>query len=235
MSKIIMFGNQKGGVGKTTLTCLCANAMSAKPFAENVSVVDADKQQSIVKRRLADLQYFDGETPYQVLQMTLGDFQNKNRGIYKLVQDHEYVFVDVAGKLDTNMSVEEQEITKYLQYVHYLFIPFVPGNYSLESTTDYLKTVLKLKAKRDKAGRPLEIIGFVNMSEAQTLDDRFLLEELEELKIMVNIRWMEAPLSRYALFRNADTLTSFYSKQSKDRAVINFTKWFDEFNKIISE
>jgi chromosome partitioning protein len=230
-----MFGNQKGGVGKTTLTCLCANAMSAAPFSETVVVVDADKQQSIVKRRLADLQYFDGETPYQVSQMTIGDFQNKNRGIYKLVQDHAYVFVDVAGKLDTNMSVEEQEITKYLQYVHYLFIPFVPGNYSLESSTDYLKTVLKLKAKRDKTGRPLEIIGFVNMSEAQTLDDRFLLEEIEELKVMVNIRWMESPLSRYALFRNVDTLTSFYAPKSKDRAAINFTKWFDEFNKITSE
>ncbi len=224
MSKIIMFGNQKGGVGKTTLTCLCANAMSTAPFSETVVVVDADKQQSIVKRRLADLQYFDGETPYQVSQMTIGDFQNKNRGIYKLVQDHAYVFVDVAGKLDTNMSVEEQEITKYLQYVHYLFIPFVPGNYSLESSTDYLKTVLKLKAKRDKSGRPLEIIGFVNMSEAQTLDDRFLLEEIEELKVMVNIRWMEAPLSRYALFRNVDTLTSFYAPKSKDRAAIKFHK-----------
>lgn len=230
-----MFGNQKGGVGKTTLTCLCANALSSKPFSENVAVVDADKQQSIVKRRLADLQYFDGETPYQVSQMTIGDFQNKNRGIYKLVQDHNIVLVDVAGKLDTNVGVEEQEITKYLQYVHYLFIPFVPGNYSLESTTDYLKTVLKLKAQRDKAGRPLEIVGFVNMSESQTLDDRFLMEEMEELKVMINIRWMEASLNRYALFRNVDTLTSFYAPQSKDRAAANFTKWFNEFNKIISE
>lgn len=233
MSKIIMFGNQKGGVGKTTLTCLCANTLSAPPFSESVVAVDADKQQSIVKRRLADLQYFDGETPYPVSQMTIGDFQNEKRGVYKLVEDYDYVFVDVAGKLDTNVSVEEQEITKFLQYVHYLFIPFVPGNYSLESTTDYLKTVLKLKAKRDKAGRPLEIIGFVNMSETNTLDDRFLLEELEELKVMINIRWMDAPLNRYALFRNVDTLSSFYAPQSKDRGAMNFTKWFDEFQKII--
>lgn len=234
MSKIIMFGNQKGGVGKTTLTCLCANALSSKPFSQPTVVVDADKQQSIVKRRLADLQYFDGETPYQVAQMTIGDFQNEKRGIYKLVEDHEFVFVDVAGKLDTNVSVEEQEVTKFLQYVHYLFIPFVPGNYSLESTTDYLKTVLKLKAKREKAGRQLEIIGFVNMSEAHTLDDRFLLEELEELKVMINIHWMDTSLNRYALFRNVDTLGSFYSPNSKDRAAANFSKWFDEFHKIIN-
>lgn len=226
-----MFGNQKGGVGKTTLTSLAANSLAAHGYS--VFVVDADKQRSMVKRRTLDLNGFDGKTPYPIQQMTIADFQDKTTGIYKLVNEYDFVLVDAAGKLDTNLPIEQQEISKFLQYVQFLFIPFTGGNYGLESTLDYLKTVLKVKNQRAKVGRPLEVIGFVNMAETRTLDDKHLLEEMDDLKQMVNIKWMDSSLNRYAAFRNVDTLTSFYSDNSKDRAIINFSNWFNEFQKLI--
>lgn len=233
MAKIISFGNQKGGVGKSTITLLCANALSAEPFNDSVFVIDADKQRSLVKKRTSDLQGFDGRTPYPIQQMTFADFSS-DQGIYKVDREYDYVFVDVAGRLDENLPVDQQEITKFLQYVDYLFIPFVPGNFGMESTTDYLKIALKTRAKRMKGSRPLNIIGFVNMFEERTLDDRFLMEEIDELKAYVNIPFMKANLRRYALFRATDTLTPYYEEKSRDKAAENFTNWFKEFLKIVN-
>ena len=71
------------------------------------------------------------------------------------------------------------------------------------------------------------------MFEQRTLDDRFLLEEIEELKTFVNIQFMDTELKRYALFRNTDTLISFYDKNSNDKAKQNFVQWFNEFLKVI--
>ena len=212
------------------MTSLCANTLSLAPFSAKVLVIDSDPQQSIIRRRLEDLQGFEEATPYKIEAMNLKDLQ---RDIGQLDQTYDYIFIDVAGKLDSNIPVEQQEITKFLQYVDYLFVPFVPGNYSLQSSLDYLKTVLKIKKQRSNRPRQLHITACINMFEQRTLDDRFLLEEIEELKTFINIKFMETELKRYALFRNTDTLLSFYDKKSSDKAKQNMVQWFDELLKII--
>ena len=51
--------NQKGGVGKTTLTCLLANTFNFQ-FNQKVSIIDADNpQHSIAKRRAAERQLIE--------------------------------------------------------------------------------------------------------------------------------------------------------------------------------
>ena len=233
MSKIIIFANQKGGVGKSTCTLLAANALSQAPFDKSVFIVDADKQRSIARKRMADLQVYDEESPYQVQQMTIKDFLNEKTGIYKLDNDYDYVFIDVPGKLDNNLPIDQQEITKYLQFVDYLFIPFIPGAFQMDATMDFLKIAMKVKSQRKGKGRDLHIYGFVNLFEQRTLDDKFLLEEIEELQTMINVGFMENKLNRYALYRNTNTLISFYEKEPKAKSEQNFKNWFLEFNKII--
>lgn len=230
MSKIIMFGNQKGGVGKSTLSSLCANTLSQEPFNRKVLVIDSDPQQSVIKRRLDDIQGYEGVPPYKIEPMNIKGLQGEAA---QLDKNYDYIFIDVAGKLDSNIPVDQQEVTKFLQYVDYLFVPFVPGNYSMQSSLDYLKTVLKVKKQREKRPRQLHISACINMFEQRTLDDRYLLEEIEELKTFINISFMENELKRYALFRNTDTLFSFYDRTSNDKAKKNFTQWFDEFLKIV--
>ena len=233
MSKIVIFANQKGGVGKSTCTLLAANALSQAPFENSVFIVDADKQRSIARKRMADLQVYDEESPYQVQQMTIKDFLNEKTGIYKLDNDYDYVFIDVPGKLDNNLPIDQQEITKYLQFVDYLFIPFIPGAFQMDATMDFLKIAMKVKSQRKGNGRDLNIYGFVNLFEQRTLDDKFLLEEIEELQTMINVGFMENKLNRYALYRNTNTLISFYEKEPKAKAEQNFKSWFTEFHKII--
>lgn len=230
MSKIITFGNQKGGVGKTTLTCLMANALSAPPFSRRVFVADCDRQQSISRRRLADVKEADSTLPpYKVEFLTLAEL---NRDAPALDKSHDFIFLDVPGKLDTGGAAADQEAAVFLAYTDFLLVPFVPGNYTLEATLDYLKTALRLKAKRAGTPRPMEIVGFVNLYEGRTNDDRALLEEIEEIRTLVNIRWIETRLNRYALFRNVDTLTSLYDATATDKPRANLAAFVDEFLQI---
>lgn len=234
MSKILMFANQKGGVGKSTCSMMAANALSQSPFEKKIFLIDGDKQRSIAKKRMSDLQAYDEASPYPVQQMTIKDFLNKDSGIYDLDKRYEYIFVDVPGKLDNNLPVEQQEITKYLQVTDYLFIPFLPGGLQMEATLEFIKIAIKIRSQRKNDKRPLHLYGFVNMFEQRTLDDRFLLEEIEELRDMINIHFMESKLNRYTIYRNTDTLGSFYLDDPKGKAEQNFKTWFNEFYKIIN-
>ena len=53
-NKIIVFANQKGGVGKTTICTLFANYLAQKN--KDVLVIDADLQKSIFTQREMDVQ-----------------------------------------------------------------------------------------------------------------------------------------------------------------------------------
>lgn len=230
MGKIILFGNQKGGVGKSTLTALCAGALSAEPFSRSVYVADLDQQQSLIRRRLSDLKTFDGIPPYRLEAKTVAEIL---ADIAELDRRFDLIFIDSAGKLDANLPLEAQEITRLLLLADFLFIPILGGNYALDSTLDYLKFAIKTKARRP-ADRPLEIIGLVNMAEPRTLDDRALAEDLAEIRAIIpSLRLMETALNRYAIFRSIDTISSLYEPGAQDRAKINFSAWIAEFYSLI--
>lgn len=230
MAKIILFGNQKGGAGKSTLTALCAGALSGDPFNQSVFVADLDQQQSLIKRRLADLKSFSDIPPYRLEAKTVAELL---ADIADLDQRFDFLFIDSAGKLDANLPGEHQEITKLLLLADILFIPILGGNYALDATIDYLKFALKIKARRP-AERPLEIIGLVNMAEPRTLEDRALNEDIAEIRALIpSLRFMGTALNRYATFRSIDTISSLYEPNAQDRARANFSVWFAEFYELI--
>lgn len=226
MSKIISIANQKGGTGKTTVTCLLANALAAPPFGLRVLVIDCDPQQSIARRRLADQRSTDQIPTYQVAFKSLAELQ---RDIIQLDKNHDVIFLDLPGKLDSSHAADQHQIAGFLQYVDILLIPFVAGNYVLESTLDYLRAALKIKQQRSATPRPLAVCGFVNLYDGgRTTDDRYLQTEIDDLRAMVNLDFFTAKLQRYALFRNADTFTSYYEPGSTERAKVNFVAFLDE-------
>jgi chromosome partitioning protein len=226
MGKIIVFGNQKGGVGKTTLTAMAATALAQAPFKRSVFVADVDRQQSLIRRRLGDIQEENTIPPYPLEYKTIKQLLNE---IESLDNNYDLIFIDAPGKLDMDLPAEEQEISKVLLLADFVFIPVVPGNYAMDATIDFLKIALKVKANRPN--RDLQIIGLVNMAEPRTLDDKFLLEEIDELKGIMT--FMENRLHRYVSFRAADTLESLYDAKTTDRAKQNFSTWLNEFIKLI--
>ncbi len=230
MSKIVAFGNQKGGVGKSTVIVLAANALSQAPFNIKLCVIDCDRQQSLVEARA-----YDGveevDVSYPILGMTVEELQDK---IHDLDKEYDLILIDTAGRLDHTVAAENQEITRVLMYVDYLFIPFRAGSFNLDASMEYLKVANKLQELRADATRPLRFWGFVNMFKDRSKTNAFLVTEIEHLRTQ-GIPFMLCRLRNYTLFEEIDTLTSYYDVNSNNKAKLNFTVWLNEFVKILKD
>lgn len=231
MAKIITIGNQKGGIGKSTICALLANALAADPFNLAVTVLDVDPQRSLARQRLADLEQHEGRTPYKLEAATIGDVK---ADLTALDKANDVLLIDAPGKLDSNQPADQQTVLQLVSISDVLLIPFMPGNFALEASLDFLKASLKIRAQRAADPRPLLVVGLVNMFEgSRTNDDRFLIDELAELRNMVNIPFVDTALNRYALFRITDTLESYYQQNSSDKAKQNFTQFVDELAELL--
>jgi cellulose biosynthesis protein BcsQ len=119
-------------------------------------------------------------------------------------------------------------------YADYLFIPFRAGNFNLDATLEYLKTVTKIAGLREKTDRPLKFFGFINMFRDRSKIGNDLIQEIDNLKNM-GIKFMSTRLRNYALFEDINTLKSVYNVNSTDKAELNFTVWLNEFIKFLKD
>jgi cellulose biosynthesis protein BcsQ len=234
MAIFLAFGNMKGGVGKSTCTVLAANALSQAPYNYRVTVVDVDRQKSIT--HLRELDADPGVIlPYEVKS----DEWNVKRLFDEqkaLDRENDLVLVDMPGKLDNDREGKEQEIGKALGAIHFLFIPFTGGNFSLDASLHFLRYLTeRYNPKREaKNISPLQIVAFSNMHRQRTRNSRYLLSELEQVKAIADIPVMRSKLNDYTLFRDTDTVTSLYDTSGMDPARHNFTKWIKELHEILT-
>jgi cellulose biosynthesis protein BcsQ len=234
MAKIIMFGNQKGGVGKTLVSVMTATALGQAPFNLKVAVVDLDDQKSVTYARDIDLQsYPEGTpTPFTVLSYKVADLQ---KDITKLDSAYDLILIDVAGKLDISVDVTQQEITKSLMYVDILFIPFIAGSYVFTATYNYLSYIEQVQTARALQSRKLNVYGFVNMYRSRTRANQMLLQHIEALTSGNHLQMMQTYLGDYALFKDSDTVSTVYDHNSNDTATQNFVEWLNELVQIIQK
>lgn len=232
MAKIIVFGSQKGGVGKSTLTALTATALSAPPFSYKITVLDADPQHSLLDAREYDLKSNDKKANFQILPASAQTLQKQ---LQELDKTEDLIFVDLAGKLDINLPLESQEITPTVLNTDLLIIPFTAGNYGLDATLRYLNYLLDIVKIKQKAKRPLQILGFINMHMSRLKEDKFLREMVEDIASETGLRFMTNNLGFYASFRSNNTIESLYTLEPKKSQsdLINFKKWLNELHKII--
>ena len=237
MAKIIMFGNQKGGIGKSTITILTANALSNAGFDYKVLVIDNDVQRSIAGIREYDKEVMeeevgkDYEFPYDVKVMTYQQLRSK---IADYDKEYDFIFIDTPGRIDLEQDIKKQEITKLLSFVDYVFVPFKGGALNLDSTLQYAKVLLDIQALRSKNARPLNLLGLVNFYRKHAVTDKDLEEEIAYLESNTKIRFMKAKLNQYALYERIDTYRSLYTKGiTSNKARKNFSIWFNEFVRII--
>jgi cellulose biosynthesis protein BcsQ len=232
MAKILMFGNQKGGVGKTLVSVMTASALGHAPFNLKVAVIDIDNQKSVAYARDIDVQSYPAETPtpFAVINYTIAELQ---KNITQLDAEYDVLIIDVAGKLDTQADVTQQEITKALMYVDVLFIPFIAGSYVFTATYNYLTFIEQVQATRALQTRKMKVYGFVNMYRSRSKVNQMLLQYIDTLHENNNLQLMKTYLNDYTLFKEADTMTSVYDAQSNDAAVTNFVEWFNELVQII--
>ena len=138
----IVFGNQKGGVGKSTLCIMLANYLTLVK-KKQVLVIDMDFQKSINEQRKFDLAKnpdLADTKPYEVLTMDTEDYPKYAEQLKKL---NDYILIDLPGRLD------DESLVPVLKDAHYIVCPFFYEIKSVLSTLNFSKFVKFLD--KDKA------------------------------------------------------------------------------------
>jgi chromosome partitioning protein len=130
----IIFGNQKGGVGKSTLCIMLANYLTLVK-KKQVLVIDMDFQKSINEQRKFDLTKNperENSKPYEILVMDTEDYPKYAEQLKKL---NDYILIDLPGRLD------DESLIPILKDAHYIICPFFYEIKSVLSTLNFSKFV----------------------------------------------------------------------------------------------
>ena len=138
MSKnhFVLFSNIKGGVGKSSLCTLFAHYLTAQ--GEEVAVVDADIQRTIIRQRTRDKESRpDVKLPWEVY--SIFDYDSKGE-ILKLLpvlkgQDG-WILVDTPGNMET------ERLIPIFEAADAVLIPTSYGDNDLDATIELFLPVL---------------------------------------------------------------------------------------------
>ena len=145
-NNIILFANQKGGVGKTTLCAMFANFLTERGVP--LLVLDADIQQTLKGQRDDDLKQLKLQYPekkpeeltsYNIRSVTISNQQNTRAIMDFLKQQKATTIIDTPGNLSQDGFVE------LIAKTDYIICPYHYDMNTLSSTRAFALAVLKLK------------------------------------------------------------------------------------------
>lgn len=131
---IILFANQKGGVGKSTLATLFSN-FAVQKRERKVKVFDMDFQQSLYNKYLNSAQ-LENEKLYEVELSSIPGFKSiKNRASNDPTI---LTIIDLAGKMD------DDNLVQVFKESELIICPFCYDEYSVTSTFEFCYVVKKV-------------------------------------------------------------------------------------------
>jgi chromosome partitioning protein len=193
--RIVVFSNQKGGVGKTTLTCELGIYLSS--LGHKLLFVDCDPQGNLSKSLLeqTDGGLYEGLWEREIrvtgleekLSILAGDFRlalleksligeiDAYSRLRELLADprltvFDYIFLDTPpslGVLTVNALAAAGD----------LVVPMNPSLYSMQGTNDLLRTVSKVRSNLNPALNLLGVI--INAYDSVPVITRQIREEIE--------------------------------------------------------
>lgn len=233
---VILFANQKGGVGKSTLCIHYANYLRAHQM--NVVIFDTDFQQTIYTLRQKELAAHDikpGDeyennselkqkffTYYEIIADD--DLKTAYEGIRSFNQldadDEQIILVDLPGKLN------DDNLISLFQIADFIVIPFQYERAVLESTSVFIRILLmpEFKIKTQMVFMPNKIDNRKRYDKGDV--NEILLQygvvspEIPDRKCLSYLSTMVDCLTpeQWGAFGNAfDFLSDLYNVKIKDR------------------
>ena len=134
---IILFGNQKGGCGKTTNCIQFANYLVEK--GKEVLVLDLDFQRSLSDRRKEDIATYDNEPKYEVIQTDISNVAKIISDFTKVEQGN--LLIDLPGKID------DDALGTILKAADIIICPFKYDKFTMDSTGFFIQVLQYLNVK----------------------------------------------------------------------------------------
>lgn len=215
-AKILSVANQKGGVGKSTITTLLASALSIDKKYK-VLVVDCDNQKSIFNYRKMEEKMVEeaveGVFHVEYLPLRfLNDYLKINSTKYDII------FIDIPRLTDTE---ENTLLFQILAECDGILIPFLGGLYEVLSTTEFIKAVEVLAKYKHQNGIEFKKFGVLNRK-SNRKDNKETVEIVEAEGLTV----FKSSLNNLKLFSTPSTLFSLLEEtEGRQR----FEPFFNEF------
>lgn len=137
-NKKIVFANQKGGVGKSTLCILFANYLSSR--GKDVCIIDTDLQKTILMQRQKDRLLYEGEDePYNVQDFDVTDVETMQNLVESASQVEGYVLFDSPG------NISEDGLAPLFVGADVIICPYEYEDKTLDSTGTFVQVLNVLR------------------------------------------------------------------------------------------
>lgn len=193
----IIFGNQKGGVGKTSLAILFANYLAEKN--RKVIAIEMDVQKSIATTRRHEVE--EGNTsdnPYEIVYTALADYPKFAAALKNTSVN---LVIDLPGKLD------DPNLVPVLKDADVIVCPFDYDLRSFVSTGTFASVVKQLDSKKHIIFIPNRIRSNINYELKDKVNEK--LQSLGEVTEPINER---VALKRLSTFQITEEQKSIVSK-----------------------
>lgn len=137
-NKIIVFANQKGGVGKSTLCILLANYLVY--WKKEVCIIDTDLQQSATMQRQIDEAQFGTEAPYAIQSFSIADPATMQQLMENAQEFDGYVLLDAPG------NIKDDGLAVMLAYADAIVCPYEYETKSLISTKTFVGVLEQIRS-----------------------------------------------------------------------------------------
>lgn len=173
---IILLGNTKGGVGKSTEAVQVAVGRALQ--GKDVLLVNADRQSS--SSRAIGRRDAAGLTP-SVTLVAYPDGDQLRTQVLRQAGKYDDIIIDVGGR-------DSSALRHAMMIADVMLVPIAPGDFELDALEDELVPLIN-EIQASRGDNPLPIYAFLNMAEANkfssdNLDTRRSIESFSELQLL---------------------------------------------------
>ena len=170
----VVFANQKGGVGKSTLCILFANYLAYK--RKDVCLIDTDLQKTILMQRKKDMEIYEGEEePY-----TIQDFDVDSP---ELMQQLVESASDVEGFVlfDSPGNISQDGLAPLFVGADFIICPYEYEDKTLDSTGVFVQVINALREHNPEMHAKIFFVPNRIDPRIGTIDEQRMWAETDEI------------------------------------------------------
>lgn len=216
-NRIIVFANQKGGVGKSTLSLLLGNYLNWKK--ERVCIIDTDLQQTITGIRKDDVEFYGDAEPYAIQGFDISTPEVMQQLMDNSREFEGYVLMDAPGNMN------QDGLVPMFTNADYIICPFRYDKATLSSTGDFVRALQKIRQAYPQMKAQILFIPN-NINRKGNLEEKKMWKQVADMFNMIGLVLPPIP-SRAALERiNSYDITSSQRELVREtfEKIINTTK-----------